>query len=367
MREFTRGTDAEIVWREQAIERLICEVAELRRRSEQHKFIVAPIRRVPREILAEIFLQLATMEEDGGKPDYYHLPLLHRAPLIFGEVSRAWRTVSLSTPRLWSSISLRCGNKQSQTNSALCATWLKRAGSLPLSIRFSRTGHFELAALGEPVSPAVVRNCQDLMKAILPYSRRWRFLHFQNLPPSSYDIIDSLQPGSVPILEYLSVENIAGPRHSIPQSTPWAKLKVAPKLTHLFFDKFRGSSIVIQGEGRTFPFSQLTHIDVNGCSGHDCLAILSQAPRAVACQFTMTETSSLQHPSVLHPGLQTLKFNLYVNPGQFSLSQLTCSALSTLSICAEREASPFSQDLPAFISRSGSTLTDLVLDGCSLD
>ncbi|KAJ7771664.1 hypothetical protein B0H16DRAFT_1514261, partial [Mycena metata] len=376
IREFTRDTDAEIAWREQAIDRLLCEVAELRRCSEQHEFIIAPIRRVPPEILAAIFLQLAAIEAQNSRHSmdyslydglvekkYMARPLLHRAPLIFGEVSRAWRKISLSTPRLWSSISLRCGNKELQTNSALCAAWLKRAGSLPLSIRFSRPSIQE-----EPISHGVTRNYQDLLETILPYSNRWRFVHFENLPAPTYDIIDSLPLNSVPILESLSVEHLAGPRHTMLQDTPWAKLKIAPKLTHLSFAKIRAANIVVHRESPTFPFSQLTQIEVGDCSADQCLEILGQALSAVACKFTVTETSaeSSQHQPIIHPRLHTLKLDVYTNLHSL-WSHLTCSVLSTLSVDTNSQGSPFFQGFPDFIARSGSHIKDFTLSGSTLN
>ncbi|KAF8196911.1 hypothetical protein K438DRAFT_1585647, partial [Mycena galopus ATCC 62051] len=93
IRDFAREIDAEITKREHTIDRLLCEVEELRRRSEQHKAFIAPIRRVPPEIIAKIFLQLTAAQMIR--------PVLHQAPLIFGEVSRHWRAIALSTPQLW--------------------------------------------------------------------------------------------------------------------------------------------------------------------------------------------------------------------------------------------------------------------------
>lgn len=126
--DFIRNTDAEIASKERnivtlkaSIHRLRCEMAELRRYSVQCKAIIAPIRRVPPEVMAEIFMQLAEIEAEKGRrllaadsdfgdyiieKPYMVKPRLHRAPLIFGGICREWRTIALSSPRLWTSISL---------------------------------------------------------------------------------------------------------------------------------------------------------------------------------------------------------------------------------------------------------------------
>ncbi|KAJ7043064.1 hypothetical protein C8F04DRAFT_28765 [Mycena alexandri] len=382
IRDFIRETDAEIVRREFAIARLRCEVAELRRRSEQHEAIIAPIQRVPPEVIAEIFLQANAIEAeyssyplDLGRDRDDNLvekksiarPLVHRSPLIFGEISRKWRSISLSTPRLWCSISLQCGKQRLQSNSAraLCTLWLKRAGSLPLSIRFYRRSGSQF--LRGDSSPETIEHFQDLMKTILPYSNRWRFLDFQNLPPSSYDILNDLQLDSVPMLETISVTHDAVP--TVSQSTPWAKLQVAPKLTQLSFDKIWAANIVVRGEGRTFPWSNLTRIDVGDCSADDCLWILRQALTAVACRFTVTKASSVEHSLLVHPRLHTLKINVYASVDSL-WSHLTCSALSSLSVHAKPHViiiTSFFQGLPGFIARSGSNVKDFTLDSCTLD
>ncbi|KAJ7813096.1 hypothetical protein B0H13DRAFT_1560888, partial [Mycena leptocephala] len=119
IRELAEDTDAEVAWRELDIDRLLCEVAELRRRSEHHKAIIAPIRRVPPEVMAEIFLQLAAIEAKIGNCLYDHVlderlfekqylarPFRRMTPLIFGQISREWRAIALSLPSLWNSISL---------------------------------------------------------------------------------------------------------------------------------------------------------------------------------------------------------------------------------------------------------------------
>ncbi|KAJ6500516.1 hypothetical protein C8R45DRAFT_788861, partial [Mycena sanguinolenta] len=94
--------DVEIGYKRGTILCLQCEVAELRRRSEQHKVIIAPIRRVPAEIMAEISYNSLPSRRNQREVQ----PALHRAPLIFGQVSSQWRAISLSTPMLWNSIFL---------------------------------------------------------------------------------------------------------------------------------------------------------------------------------------------------------------------------------------------------------------------
>ncbi|KIK51663.1 hypothetical protein GYMLUDRAFT_181140, partial [Collybiopsis luxurians FD-317 M1] len=65
---------------------------------EAHQALTSPIRQLPSETLAEIFIWC--LPTDGQ----YSVRSLKQAPLIFTMICRTWRSVALNTPRLWSSI-----------------------------------------------------------------------------------------------------------------------------------------------------------------------------------------------------------------------------------------------------------------------
>ncbi|KAJ7349119.1 hypothetical protein DFH08DRAFT_998659 [Mycena albidolilacea] len=355
IRDFTRDIDAEMAWRELAVDRLLCELAELRRRSEQHKALIAPIRRVPPEIMAEIFLQLTAIGAEERYPFAYNSynrfkkerlirPILHAAPLIFREISREWRDIALSVPSLWNSLSLTCTNDKIQSSISLCDMWLKRSGSLPLSIQIYRPYH------RDAVPQEVVGHYQDLLRVILPYAERWRLFHLSEIPLSCDRILRDLLPESVPILEDLGVSH----HTESADSTPWEGLRTAPKLRVLYFDTICGTEA---GQWLSFPWSHLTHIDVRRCSVYDYLHILRAASAAVVCAFTVELDSSSDHSPVSHSGLQTLKIE----------NRLTCPQLSLLEIETEQEPSTPHGGLPSFIARSGATIQNFSLSGTTLN
>ncbi|KAG8965105.1 hypothetical protein FRC03_000911 [Tulasnella sp. 419] len=106
---------------EQSISNLRAQEQALHKRIGDALAYLAPIRRLPQEILASIFLIL--FSEPGEKSCAWTL----------SRVNRRWRHVCLSTPVLWSAIEIK-------TTTALCPAdtlrlWIERSGShVPLDI-----------------------------------------------------------------------------------------------------------------------------------------------------------------------------------------------------------------------------------------
>lgn len=89
---------------------------------------------IPNELISEIF-------------DWASRDRLHRFPLVLGLVSRLWRDISLSTPSLWTHLSLEIGGPVSGSDernykghtftmqhAASVMAWLDRAKSLPCDL-----------------------------------------------------------------------------------------------------------------------------------------------------------------------------------------------------------------------------------------
>ncbi|KAE9405577.1 hypothetical protein BT96DRAFT_791989, partial [Gymnopus androsaceus JB14] len=62
--------------------------------------ILSPIRRVPLEILSEIFESACVQDDEDGV--FLSVRRAMRCALVITAVCSAWRKVALATPRIWS-------------------------------------------------------------------------------------------------------------------------------------------------------------------------------------------------------------------------------------------------------------------------
>ncbi|KAJ7319303.1 hypothetical protein DFH08DRAFT_713752, partial [Mycena albidolilacea] len=104
--------------------------ADLVQSVKTHKAILSPIRRLPPEILGEVFsLILETT---------FHFDLIsEHAPWLFTRICQRWSAVALATPALWSKIFLDLDRVEGQDMVQLINTYLQRSAKLPLTIKIT--------------------------------------------------------------------------------------------------------------------------------------------------------------------------------------------------------------------------------------
>ncbi|KAJ6485409.1 hypothetical protein C8R47DRAFT_538296 [Mycena vitilis] len=119
--------------------------------------LASPFRRMPPEILQEIFEACIPTR---------HFPIMDAscAPLLLGRVCRAWRAISLSTPVLWSAVHLVLKRNPTEEAAEKLRVWLQRSGDSPLSISI-----VSVYGSDEPDSGSIV----DIIRT---HSRRLRAL-----------------------------------------------------------------------------------------------------------------------------------------------------------------------------------------------
>jgi hypothetical protein len=98
---------------------------------------IAPIKRVPQDILAEIFIHCRPTQSTDGR---YPLMTFAEAPLLLGRVCKVWGFIANSTPALWDAIEIEVPSRLEDAehlvarHEKMAKEWLQRAGTRGLSI-----------------------------------------------------------------------------------------------------------------------------------------------------------------------------------------------------------------------------------------
>ncbi|KAF7376660.1 hypothetical protein MSAN_00082800 [Mycena sanguinolenta] len=135
--------DDEISVMQKALDKLTEERDALVDYVDAHKALLSPLRRLPLDIVEEIFMACLPTHRNC-------VMSATEAPVILGRICSAWRAISLSAPRLWSSLhiveptlvyhappyTVTSGVYEAKVTQRLdvANTWLQRSGTCPLSI-----------------------------------------------------------------------------------------------------------------------------------------------------------------------------------------------------------------------------------------
>ncbi|KAK7043143.1 hypothetical protein VNI00_008497 [Paramarasmius palmivorus] len=201
---------------EAEIARLQAQHEELKAFIDDHNALSSPIRRVPIDILREIFVHC--LPEDS-------LPCrnLREAPLLLTGICQRWREVATATPALWNRIHIALPFPEYPRNLTFFRSfmrmraqgvelWLGRAGSLPLTVSLwgampSEQGaqiHYEASGL-EEIGEIYV----DFTRCLLSYSSRWGSLSLK-VPSCILDFLGSHQFSQLDAL--MEIRSLTGTR-----------------------------------------------------------------------------------------------------------------------------------------------------------
>ncbi|KAJ7044955.1 hypothetical protein C8F04DRAFT_1067155 [Mycena alexandri] len=281
----------------------------------QHRAILSPVRRLPPELLCEIF-ELSS----NDKGPSWHV----------GHICRSWRHTALSYPPLWSSIAI--SSTLSLETMTSIQTQLLRSANVPLDIYWG----------SDRIDHDTHSSWSDV---VLPYSRRWRTLHIHN-HRSRVGGLDWLRPvkGRLDQLKELTITSCNGT--DMPDV-----FTTAPNLRRVFLTdaKFSYTSQPI-----SITWGQITHY--RGVYALERqMEILNAAQNLLFCDISFFYNTPLDPTTpIILPRLRGLSLQM-----AFFLSKLTTPVLETLVLHNAKEV--YLSVLPSFIQRSSCTLNKLVL------
>ncbi|KAJ7360978.1 hypothetical protein DFH08DRAFT_732498 [Mycena albidolilacea] len=244
--------------------------------------ILSPLRRIPPEILAHIFLlSLPSISDTRNEPwDIY----LERSPWVLTHVSRRWRAVALASPALWCRIIIR--STDISDDSEICslpmlAAQLARSGKSPLEIIFDYETFNDKS--GGDVA-------QEALQTLARHSARWKILR---ITASQFMQLSSVR-GWLPLLEHLSVWGRCEETDDDGSSPPPPEIShfaTAPRLRYVEVDDgFPAFDL---------PWAQLTRYEARGLWS-DHISALMHLKNAELCSFIIADEPDLEDTSGSH-------------------------------------------------------------------
>ncbi|KAF7360841.1 F-box domain-containing protein [Mycena sanguinolenta] len=205
---------------DEEVARLRARIDELGRRRvdlqeqyDQCQTLFAPARRLPSEILGEIFALTAdvTTERSPDESEMLALRTLAQADILaISQVCARWRAISSSTSSLWTTIRLHPTlwrtHGTAKKAMALLECVLGRIGQRPLTIHFTNTSGSLFHG------PA--------LELLAQHSARWRAATFR-CPASHFQHLSAAK-GNLPLLEILEIDATG--------SQPVTVFEIAPNL-----------------------------------------------------------------------------------------------------------------------------------------
>ncbi|KAJ7479516.1 hypothetical protein FB451DRAFT_1086115 [Mycena latifolia] len=187
--------DDEISEVQKALDKLTEERVRLLAYVDAHRALISPVRRLPLDIIQEVFLACLPWPRNCAMS-------ATEAPVLLGRVCSSWRTISLSTPRLWSKLHLVLPGNQSHRLASFnseakmlqrlqtAETWLNRSGDCPLFISVQ-------SPYDDPL-PTTTPNF--LHQYLIPFASRWEHISL-TIPASVLAPWSHLTTADVPRLK----------------------------------------------------------------------------------------------------------------------------------------------------------------------
>ncbi|PPQ91156.1 hypothetical protein CVT25_003061 [Psilocybe cyanescens] len=344
----------------------------------RHKAISHPVRALAPEILSEIFhhCQRGSIAEILPEvPDSFH-PL--KGPLLLTHVCSQWRTVAVSSSRLWTTLRMQYGfplRSQSQLRSqlTLALLWISRSGIAPLEVCFHLSDIVDNVQLEQ----------NQIYRALLGSLNRWRSIYIITFMP--HDVLHVLEPytknlSTIKKYTLISPDVVSNGRRRA--QTPYGVYLSPDSITWPASMETISFQAGFNYEGFSLPLRQLTTLDIyseldsNFITIKQFFSVLTEGPNLldlrVRClgidlEFpdpNSTDTGTFMEHS--YPRLQTLHITV-VNDGYIIDPLLllgTFPALKNFAIGSTSRRRPWSHAaLTSFLERTSGSIQELEVIG----
>ncbi|PBK67168.1 hypothetical protein ARMSODRAFT_1045664 [Armillaria solidipes] len=282
--------------------------------------LLAPIRRLPRDVLEIVFAFVPSSESSLNT---------RSAPWSLAHICYAWRDIVLSTPSLWAKIDI-CP-PYTRGSMTILGRHLQLSGEYPLDISISYQDTFE-------------EDNRGILSLILQHSTRWKRMQIKDVSRTEVDTVMSelsIVAGNLPLLEEVSFLSM-GQLGSTYYDTEM--LVAAPSLRRAWllpFNRFR-----------QIPLNaNLTHFS-GGVACLEDIQHIMKLPTLIECYLRLTVNDCLTRTTPLRND-RILRFSTSTPD---ILAKLTLPSLEELRLFDPCHSTP---SLIAFFIRSSCNLKSL--------
>ncbi|KAJ6594645.1 hypothetical protein B0H19DRAFT_1096301 [Mycena capillaripes] len=278
----------------QALAELIEERENLNAYVEGHRALISPVRRLPLDIIQEIFVACLPTHRNC-------VMSAQEAPVLLGRICSSWRAISLSTPRLWARLHIAEPTRYEVFSGATSTEvyeqklaqrlettkiWLSRSGQCPLSISLDSSQEHT----GPPGGPDAFPNTYLFLQAMIPVASRWQNISL-SVSWTVLNTLSNLTESDVPMLTKLDIGQRPEPVLPNIQWTSFALFR-APSITSFALAGAHTSPL-------EFPvrWGNLTTLSIMGhgwgvLTCRFALEILAKCPLLRVCRLLVNEDNT---------------------------------------------------------------------------
>ncbi|KAJ6573497.1 hypothetical protein DFH09DRAFT_1151983 [Mycena vulgaris] len=292
-----KGLDDEIAELQKALDKLAAERNRLSAYVDAHRALISPVRRLPLDIIQEIFIACIPTHRNCVMSAL-------EAPVLLGRICSSWRGISLSTPRLWSRLhivepswshgsALGPLEKKLAQRAETTKIWLGRSGQCPLSISLQSPFH-------PPGRTSATENL--VTQTLLPFASRWQHITIATVPSA----LQHLTEADVPILKSISIREI---HDSTDIPARWESLDFlhGPEISS--FSIVGASFAPLELRLRWDHLTELSMFSLWRPEGGHLTSVISlqlfsRCPQLRACRLIVHDTDPDEHSGVREPNIE---------------------------------------------------------------
>lgn len=230
-----------------------------------HRALVAPIRRLPAELLLEIFRHIIPSRSSYRIDD---VPRRHSTVLTLAQICTRWRAVVISTPDFWSSMKLYVSDRVLRMAPTMVPVWFTRMGNQPLSLALRNEQRTKISHVTEVVT---------LLASRLAH------IQLDLWPDSSHEVL--VHGGPFPLLKSITLDN-----------------------SSFRFEANGEEALPFYSHITCLPWHKMTEIAVMAgfrCTLSFCYDILRHCPKLTKCMFhRITAPRTAVHIPIVHTHLR---------------------------------------------------------------